>query len=48
MKSLFLPLVDWGMGTVIIGVFVLVCVIIVAVVVGLMNSGSKNDKTNTQ
>jgi Mg2+ and Co2+ transporter CorA len=34
----FLPLVDWGMGTVIIGVFALVCIALVAVVIHLNNS----------
>ena len=36
-----IPLVDWGMGTVVIGVFALVCVIIVFVVLSLMNSDKK-------
>lgn len=36
----FLPLVDWGMGTAIIGVFALVCIALVAVVFNL----SKTDR----
>lgn len=36
-----IPLVDWGMGTVVIGVFAVVCVIIVLVVLSLMNSDKK-------
>ncbi|MDT0555919.1 hypothetical protein [Patiriisocius hiemis] len=47
MKALFLPLVDWGMGTIIIGVFALVCVILTAIVIGMMNSGKKNGSKNS-
>jgi len=36
-----IPLVDWGMGTVVIGVFALVCIVIVFVVFSLMNSDKK-------
>jgi Na+-translocating ferredoxin:NAD+ oxidoreductase RnfG subunit len=36
-----LPLVNWGMGSVIIGVFALVCVILVAVVYNMVNSDSE-------
>jgi hypothetical protein len=36
-----IPLVDWGMGTVVIGVFALVCVVLVLVVLNLMNSDKK-------
>lgn len=42
MKSLYVPLVDWDMGTIIIGVFAFVCIVLVAVVIGFMNSGKKN------
>ena len=35
MKSLYLPLVDWGMGTFIIGVFAVVCVVLVLVIYNL-------------
>jgi hypothetical protein len=30
MKTLFSPLVDWGMGSFVIGVFALVCIILIA------------------
>jgi len=36
-----IPLVNWGMGTIIIGVFVLVCIVLVLVVFSLMNSDKK-------
>jgi len=38
MKSLFLPLVDWGMGTFMIGIFAVVCVILVVVIYNLSRS----------
>ena len=37
MNVLFLPLVNWGMGAVLIGVFALVCIVMVAVVMSLTN-----------
>lgn len=40
MNLYFLPLVDWGMGTALIGVFALVCIGLVAVVFYL----NKTDK----
>lgn len=46
MKSLFLPLVDWGMGTFIIGVFAVVCVIIIAVIYNLSRSKDTVPDTN--
>lgn len=46
MNSLFLPLVDWGMGTVIIGVFAIVCVVIVLVVFSLAKSNKKDGSEN--
>lgn len=36
-----IPLVNWEMGTIIIGVFVLVCIALVLVVFSLMNSDKK-------
>ncbi|TVZ25526.1 hypothetical protein JM83_0450 [Gillisia sp. Hel_I_86] len=41
MKAVFLPLVNWGLGTIIIGVFAVVCVILVLVVYNMMNSDKK-------
>jgi len=43
MKLISLPLVNWGMGTVIIGVFALVCVVLVLVVYNLANTDKKSD-----
>lgn len=45
MNSLSLPLVNWGMGTIFIGVFALVCIILVAVIYNLSREPSnvKND-----
>ncbi|WP_438961344.1 hypothetical protein [Nonlabens sp.] len=44
-----LPLVDWTMGAAIIGVFVLVCVALVAIVMSMMNSDKKkNESTKTE
>ena len=42
MNTLFLPLVDWGMGIVLIGVFALVCVVLVLVVYNLSQSKDNN------
>lgn len=42
MNTIFSPLVNWGMGTVIIGVFALVCVALVLVVYSLANSDKKS------
>lgn len=46
MISINIPLVDWGMGTALIGVFVVVCVILVLVVLNLMNSDKKKKDEN--
>ena len=43
MNSLMLPLVNWGMGTIIIGVFALVCIVMVLVVYNMINSKNKED-----
>ena len=46
MLGLNLPLVSWTNGTIMIGVFALVCVGLVATLLLLINSGSKkSDKT---
>ena len=34
-----LPLVDWTMGSIILGLFLIVCAAIIAVVMNMMNSG---------
>lgn len=41
MNSLLLPLVNWGLGTIIIGVFAVVCIILVAVIYNLSRSTDK-------
>lgn len=47
MKTMFLPLVNWGMGTIMIGVFAVVCVVLVAVIYNLTRSTQKvNDDNN--
>lgn len=41
-----LPLVDWTMGAVILGAFLLLCAIMVAVVMNMVNSDKdKEEKT---
>ncbi|MDT0293596.1 hypothetical protein ACFQ3R_13490 [Mesonia ostreae] len=39
--SLFLPLVNWGMGTAIITVFALVCIVLTLVVINMVKSDKK-------
>ena len=46
MNLLFLPLVNWGMGAVLIGVFAVVCILIVAVVMNLVKGDKKDDKAS--
>ena len=41
--SILIPLVNWGNGMVMIGVFALVVIALVAILVNLMNSGNKKD-----
>ncbi|EDM43705.1 hypothetical protein SCB49_08943 [unidentified eubacterium SCB49] len=38
MNTLFLPLVDWGMGSFLIGIFALVCIILILVIYNLTQS----------
>jgi hypothetical protein len=38
-----ISLVDYGMGTAIIGVFVVVCVVLVLIVVNMMKSDKKKE-----
>ncbi|WP_299210547.1 hypothetical protein [uncultured Dokdonia sp.] len=47
MKNLILPLVNWGMGAIIIGIFAVVCIVMVAVVYHLANSDKKGDKSQS-
>jgi len=41
MLKTIIPLVDWGMGTTIIVVFGVVCVVLVLLVFNMVNSGNK-------
>ncbi|MBF4983373.1 hypothetical protein FNJ87_03170 [Nonlabens mediterrranea] len=44
-----LPLVDWTMGAVLIGVFALVCIVLVAIVMNMMKTDKKkNESTRTK
>jgi hypothetical protein len=44
MKLLSLPLFNWTNGVVMIGVFALVCVILIAVLINFMAGGKKKDQ----
>lgn len=47
MNTLLLPLVNWGMGNIIIGVFALVCIVIIAVIYSLTRgNNSISDQQN--
>ncbi|MBT8263537.1 MAG: hypothetical protein KJO05_11990 [Bacteroidia bacterium] len=43
MNALNIPLVDWGNGVIMIGVFALVVVILVAVTISFMSQGGKKE-----
>ena len=43
MISNIIPLVDWGMGTALIAVFAVVCVVLVLVILSLMNGDKKKE-----
>jgi len=47
MNSHVLPLVNWGMGTIIIGVFALVCIALTAIVMRMVK-GDKRNKDSTE
>ncbi len=44
MNAINLPLVDWVNGTIMIGVFALVVIILVGVIISLMNQRKKKDE----
>jgi len=44
MNVLKIPLVDWGNGVIMIGVFALVVIILVGVTISLMSQGKNKDK----
>ena len=41
MENILIPLVNWGMGALLIGVFALVCIALVLVVYSLANNDKK-------
>lgn len=41
-----IPLVDWGNGVIMIGVFALVCVILIGVLIYFMSTGGKKQDNN--
>ena len=43
MNFVNIPLVDWGMGTAIIVVFAIVCVVLSVVIYTMVQSGKKKD-----
>jgi uncharacterized membrane protein len=47
MNTHFLPLVNWGLGTIMIAIFAVVCIIIVAVIFSLASSDKKAPNTDT-
>jgi len=46
MNLLFLPLVNWGLGTIMIGVFAVVCVVLVAVIYNLSRDTKRSTDEN--
>lgn len=44
MSILNIPLVDWGNGVIMIGVFALVVIILVVVIISLMSQGKNKDE----
>lgn len=47
MNTHFLPLVNWGLGTIMIAIFAVVCVILVAVIFSLASSDKKAPNTES-
>lgn len=48
MNSLFLPLVNWAMGAAIIGIFALVCIVMIAIVMNLIQGDKKDNKVSKE
>ncbi len=44
MNVLKIPLVDWGNGVIMIGVFALVVIILIVVIISFMSQGKNKDK----
>ncbi|WP_452598261.1 hypothetical protein [Pontimicrobium sp. MEBiC01747] len=41
-----IPLVNWGMGSIIIGVFALVCIVMALVIYNMANADKKDSNEN--
>ena len=41
-----IALYNWDLGVVLIGVFALVCIVLVAILIGFMMSGKKKENNN--
>lgn len=48
MKNIILPLVNWGMGAILIGVFAVVCVALVLVIYSLASNDKKAADTTRE
>lgn len=48
MNILFLPLVNWAMGAAIIGIFALVCIVMIAIVMNLIQGDKKDSKVSKE
>jgi hypothetical protein len=48
MKLTMTPLVNWEMGNILIGGFVVVCVIIIAVIYNMVQSGKEKSEENQE
>lgn len=44
MKNVIFPLVNWGIGTILIGAFALVCIIMALIVYNMIQSDKKDTK----
>lgn len=43
-----LPLVNWGMGSIIIGVFALVCIVMALVIYNMANANKKEEDSEKE
>ncbi|MGB5982298.1 MAG: hypothetical protein WBG46_09150 [Nonlabens sp.] len=48
MECINLPLVNWGNGTIMIGVFALVCIVLVTVIYNMVNSKPADQKDHSK
>lgn len=39
-----IPLVNWGMGSILIGIFALVCIVMALVIYNMANAGKKDSE----